>query len=53
VTPDAALPARDAEWLARLEGPLGPTAQAMVAAGVAAYQERLVDRLLEDVRGAG
>ena len=53
VSPDAALPARDAEWLARLKGPLGPTAQAIVAAGMAAYQERLVERLLEDLWGTG
>lgn len=49
----AVLPARDAEWLAALEGPLAATAQAIAAAGVPAYQERLVERLLGDLRGAG
>ncbi len=46
------VPARDAEWLAALEGPLAATGRAIAAAGVPAYQERLVDRLLGDLRQA-
>ncbi len=47
------LPDADRAWLLGVEGPLGETARAIAAAGAPAYQERLVERLLEDVRAAG
>jgi uncharacterized protein (TIGR02679 family) len=46
------LPPEDGPWLEGLEGPLGPTARAMRARGLAAYQERLAGLLLEDLRRA-
>ena len=46
------LDAADLEWLARLDGALGGTAQAMARTGRAAYQEQLAAALLGDLRPA-
>ncbi|MEW8979273.1 MAG: DUF2399 domain-containing protein [Symbiobacterium sp.] len=42
---------QDREALMAVTGPMAPTARAVAAGGVTAYQEQLVDRLLEDVLG--